>query len=161
MTASLMGRGASPLNSVYASTKHALRSYFASLAAKERSWLRVDLVLPGATATNLWSSSSTSGISGKNDSQNQSLFADDRSKMSVRRYAQLIISSLIGPNFLFYETWITRQPGLLWVYLASHAPSTVEKEWRRRAISLLARYGPSVPIFALFQMPISQLLDRF
>jgi len=28
-------------------------------------------------------------------------------------------------------------------------------------ISLLARYGPSVPIFALFQMPISQLLDRF
>ena len=28
-------------------------------------------------------------------------------------------------------------------------------------ISLLVRYGPSVPIFALFQMPISQLLDRF
>ena len=40
---SLMGRGASPLNSVYSSTKYALRSYFASLAAEERSWLRVSL----------------------------------------------------------------------------------------------------------------------
>jgi len=123
--ASLMARGASPLNSVYSSTKHALRSYFASLAAEERSWLRVDIVLPGATATNLWSSS-LSGTSIKNDSPNQLLHADDRSKMAVQRCAQLIISSLIGPNFLFYETWITRQPGLLWVYLASHAPSTFQ-----------------------------------
>jgi len=107
--ASLMARGISPLNSVYSSTKHALRSYFASLAAEERSWLRVDLVLPGATATNLWSSSLKSGISGKR--HDQSLFADDRSKMSVRRCAQLILSSMIGPNF--GEYWITRQPGLL------------------------------------------------
>jgi len=122
---SLMGRGASPLNSVYSSTKHALRSYFASLAAEERSWLRVDIVLPGATATNLWKSSSTSGITSSNNSPNQP-HADDRSKMSVRRCAQLIISSMIGSNFLFYETWISRQPGLLWVYLASHAPSTFQ-----------------------------------
>ena len=128
---SLMGRGASPLNAVYSSTKHALQGYFHSLAAEERSWLRVDVVLPGATDTNLWNGSSTRGIivSNPNNDKLQSgrtPHADERSKMSVERCAQLIVSSMIGPNSIMFETWITRNPGLLWVFLASYEPMTFQ-----------------------------------
>lgn len=115
---SLMGRGASPMNAVYSASKHAVRGYFTALAAEEKSWLRVDVVLPGAVDTGLWNSS------WKSADDTTQLQADDRSKMKVTRCAQLIISSMIGPSCLFWETWITRNPGLLWVYLASYEPFT-------------------------------------
>ena len=127
---SLMGRGMSPLNALYSASKHALRGYFYGLAAEEQSWLRVDIVLPGATDTDLWRGSSMKGIDGTKEGGDTSntdqkpLHADDRSKMPVHRCAQLIISSMIGPRFLFFESWITRNPGLLWVYLASYEPTT-------------------------------------
>jgi short-subunit dehydrogenase len=123
---SLMGRGASPLNAAYSATKHALRGYFLALAAEERSWLRVDVVLPGAVNTGLWDASwnSKNEDVGEKSSMKQ-LQADDRSKMPVKRCVQLIISSMIGPSYLvFGETWISQNPGLLWVYLASYTPST-------------------------------------
>ena len=135
--ASLMGRGASPLNAVYSASKHALRGYFHSLAAEEKSWLRVDVVLPGAVNTGLWSSASGSwnakttqeksvdGTSNEGHSKTK-LYADDRSKMSVQRCAQLVISSMMGPNYFFFESWITKNPGLLWVYLASYEPMTFQ-----------------------------------
>ncbi len=125
---SLMGRGASPLNAAYSATKHALRGYFLSLAAEENSWLRVDVVLPGATATGLWDASwNRKNESAGEKSSSKQLQADDRSKMSVKRCVQLIISSIIGPKYvLFYESWITRNPGLLWVYLASYTTCTFQ-----------------------------------
>ncbi|KAL3776955.1 hypothetical protein ACHAW5_009287 [Stephanodiscus triporus] len=120
VVSSLLGRGTTALNSVYSASKHALGAYFLTLAAEERSWLRVDVVLPGPVDTGLWRGTSSSapaiGL--------PPLHADDRSKMSVRRCAQLIISGMIGPNSLFYETWVTNNPGLLWVYLASYEPNT-------------------------------------
>ncbi len=124
---SLMGRGASPLNAAYSASKHALRGYFLALATEESSWLRVDVVLPGATDTGLWegswSSKKEEDVDG--NSSIKQLQADDRSKMSVKRCAQLILSSMIAPRYLlFNESWITRNPGLLWVYLASYAPCT-------------------------------------
>ena len=160
---SLMGRGTSPLNSIYSTTKHALRAYFAALATEERSWLRVDVVLPGAVDTGLWegaavtspfsSSSSLSlpisgrtiemtidggdrGGGGGREVEDDTIvkggeapirilpYADDRTKMSVRRCARLIVSSMIGPRVLFHETWVTNNPGLLWVYIASYMPNT-------------------------------------
>ncbi|KAL3810420.1 hypothetical protein ACHAXA_005628 [Cyclostephanos tholiformis] len=162
---SLMGRGTSPLNSIYSSTKHAMRAYFLALAAEERSWLRVDVVLPGAVDTGLWegagiasttpspSSSSSScletdatkigdggrrgggrredddTVAGRRRRMTTTLprpppYADDRSKMSVRRCVRLIVSSMIGPSFLFQETWISNNPGLLWIYIASYMPNT-------------------------------------
>ena len=118
---SLMGRGPSPLNAIYSASKHALRGYFHSLAAEESSWLRVDVVLPGATDTGLWSGS----YDAEKESNNKSgaVHADDRSKMAVQRCARLIVSGILGSNFLFFETWITNNPGLIWVYLASYTPS--------------------------------------
>lgn len=125
---SLMGRGASPLNAAYSASKHALRSYFLALAAEERSWLRVDVVLPGATNTGLWDAS----WNRKNEdvgekSASKQLQADDRSKMSVKRCAQLILSSMLSPSYLLFgESWITKNPGLLWVYLASYTSCTFQ-----------------------------------
>mmetsp|Transcript_4036 Transcript_4036/g.10235 ORF Transcript_4036/g.10235 Transcript_4036/m.10235 type:complete len:409 (-) Transcript_4036:229-1455(-) len=124
---SLMGRGIAPLNGPYSATKHALRGYFYALAAEERSWLRVDVVLPGATNTGLWEGSIAivrNNDDGSSLPKPPALHADDRSKMSVHRCARLIISAMIGPSFLFSETWITRNPGLLWVYLASYEPTS-------------------------------------
>lgn len=125
---SLMARGASPLNAAYSASKHALRSYFLALAVEENSWLRVDVVLPGVTDTGLWDAS----WNRKNEDVGEKSFskqlqADDRSKMPVKRCAQLILSSMIGPKYLlFNESWITNNPGLLWVYLASYTPCIFE-----------------------------------
>ncbi|KAL7497958.1 hypothetical protein ACHAWT_005857 [Skeletonema menzelii] len=121
---SLMGRGAAPLNAAYSASKHALRGYFLSLAAEESSWLRVDVVLPGATNTGLWEASWNSKSEDvEENSSSKQLQADDRSKMPVKRCAQLILSSMIAPSYLlFNEIWISRNPGLLWVYLASYSP---------------------------------------
>lgn len=96
-------------------------------------------MLPGATDTGLWNGSwnaQSTTTSNKidnvgndqqsNNSNNSNLYADNRSKMSVSRCAQLIISSMIGPNYLFFESWITRNPGLLWVYLASYEPMSFQ-----------------------------------
>ena len=129
VVSSIVGRGSSPLNAVYSASKHALRAYFHSLAAEERGWLRVDVVCPGATNTGLWDGSWKSAEGGDRSwnaipQKKQPLHADDRSKMTVQRCAQLMVSSMMGPNFLFFETWITRNPGLLWVYLASYEPMT-------------------------------------
>jgi len=122
---SLMGRGAAPLNALYSASKHALRGYFHSLAAEEKSWLRVDVILPGAVNTGLWNASWNSKNENFGDKTSQ-LQADDRSKMPVERCVQLIISSMIGPSYLFFESWITQNPGLLWVYLASYEPCTFQ-----------------------------------
>lgn len=119
------------MNAVYSASKHALRGYFHSLAAEEQSWLRVDVVLPGATDTGLWSGAYHATTASNNDeedgnSRQRLLHADPRSKMTVGRCAQLIVSSILGPSFLAHETWITRNPGLLWAYLASYAPMTFQ-----------------------------------
>lgn len=133
---SMMGRGPIALNAAYAASKHAVRGYFHSLAAEE-PWLRVDVVLPGATDTGLWEGSYGYGHGATGaapadpggdatDGPRTPLHADARSKMAVGRCAQLIVSGMIGPHWLFFETWIAKNPGLLFGYLSSYAPMTFE-----------------------------------
>lgn len=161
---SLMGRGASPLNAAYSASKHALRSYFLALAVEENSWLRVDVVLPGVTNTGLWDSS----WNRKNEdvgekSSSKQLQADDRSKMPVKRCAQLILSSMIGPYLLFNESWITNNPGLLWVYLASYTTCTFQLMTNIVAplrLSMWKRNGEDALYFpTLFQELLGKLAD--
>eukprot|EP00957_Ditylum_brightwellii_P006966 527523-Ditylum_brightwellii.AAC.1 len=124
VTSSVMSRGPNGLNAIYSASKHALRAYFQTLAAEERSWLRVDVACPGGTATELWDSAAASSSQNVEGNANGiKPYADDRSKMDVQRCAQLVVSGMIGPGFLFHEMWITNQPGLLWVYLSTYAPS--------------------------------------
>ena len=98
-----------PLNVEYSASKHTLHGYFHSLAADEKSWLRVDIVLPGATNTGICDGSfnakttQKNGIASGNDEEHvylnnaqKLLHANDRSRMSVGRCTQLIISNKAG-----------------------------------------------------------------
>jgi NAD(P)-dependent dehydrogenase (short-subunit alcohol dehydrogenase family) len=110
VTASLVSRGGHSLASTYSASKHALMGYFQSLSTEEFPWLRVDLVCPGAVATNLW------------NALGKDVSADERAKVPVRRCVQLMLTGVTGPWLLFYETWISKAPGLLWITLSSYTP---------------------------------------
>ena len=81
------------------------------------------MVLSGGTDTGFWKRAlgGAGSLSDASRSTNEgTIHADNRSKVKVERLAQLIISSMLGPHALFFESWITTNPGLLWVFLASY-----------------------------------------
>ena len=107
---SVMSHGPHGLSSAYAASKAALKSYFHTLSTEEYSWLRVDVACPGATDTGLWANSqSTSTSSG--------------AKMNPERVAHLILTGAAGPYGFFYETWISKAAGLLWLWLSHYMPN--------------------------------------
>ena len=108
--ASVMSHGPHSLSSSYAASKAALKSYFHSLSTEEYSWLRVDVACPGATDTGLWVNSNSQSSAGS-------------SKMTPDRVAHLILAGAAGPYFLFYETWISKAAGLLWIWLSHYMPN--------------------------------------
>jgi short-subunit dehydrogenase len=110
VTASLVAKGAHSLSSSYSASKQALRGYFQTLSTEEFRWLRVDVVCPGAIATDMW------------NALDEKLIADEGEKMSSARFVRLMLTGVIGPQILFYETWISKAPGLLWITLSSFAP---------------------------------------
>lgn len=111
---SLVARGAQSLTSSYAASKAALRNYMFTLSTEESSWLRVDVALPGATDTGLWNSLSSNTTVER---------APEYVKMSPRRVAHLILTGASGPFWLFYETYITKPIGLIWIYLSIYTPT--------------------------------------
>lgn len=115
VTSSVAGKYAVALSSSYAASKHAVQGYFSSLRS-ENPWLRVDLVCPGPIGTPIDKAAVTS---------KQSLSTDDESesKMPVNRCVRLMMSSIVGPKGLFYETWIAQNPVLVFSYLNQYAPS--------------------------------------
>jgi len=110
VTASIMSRGAHSLSSTYSASKHALRGYFQSLSTEEFRWLRVDVVCPGAVATNMW------------NALDKELVSDEGAKLRVDRFVRLMLTGVVGPQVLFYETWISNAPGLMWITLSSYTP---------------------------------------
>lgn len=114
---SLVARGPQSLTSSYAASKAALRNYMFTLSTEESSWLRVDVALPGATNTELWNSLDN------NKSSTVVPPADDAVKMSSQRVAQLILTGAAGPSLLFYEMWVTKPVGLVWIYLSVYTPT--------------------------------------
>ena len=136
VTSSIVAKLGTPLSSSYAGSKHAVHGYFSSLRSEYgKDWLRVDLPCPGPVNTNLSSmavtatptETETETITNagtipvalkKNQIENH-----DEKKMTSERCAGLIISSMIGPPSLFYETWIVEQPTLTVMYIAQFFPS--------------------------------------
>uniref|UniRef100_A0A7S2LBS9 NAD(P)-binding protein n=1 Tax=Leptocylindrus danicus TaxID=163516 RepID=A0A7S2LBS9_9STRA len=114
VTSSVAGKYAVALSSSYAASKHAAQGYFSSLRS-ENPWLRVDLVCPGPIATPI----ARSAVSTKPLPTDE----ESESKMPVDRCARLIMSSIVGPEGLFYETWIAQNPVLVFSYLNQYAPS--------------------------------------
>lgn len=113
VTSSVAGKYAVPLSSSYAASKHAINGYFTSLRSENR-WLRIDLVCPGPVGTSI----ERSAVSEENQMRKDSA----GSKMKVKRCAKLMISSMVGPSFLFYESWLAKQPVLLFSYLNQYTP---------------------------------------
>lgn len=107
---SVMSHGPHSLSSAYAASKSALKSYFHTLSTEEYSWLRVDVACPGATDTGLWKNSYSKSNSGG-------------AKMTSARVAHLILTGAAGPYGLFYETWISKAAGLLWLWLSHYMPN--------------------------------------
>ena len=117
MVSSIIGRGGTALSSGYAASKHALRGYFHSLAAEEFPWLRVDVACPGATDTPMWTALPDTAKHEEEKRQN------GYQKMAVSRCAELILTTAVGPHWLFYETWIADRECLFWVYMSAYTPN--------------------------------------
>jgi len=115
ITSSLAGRLGTPVSSAYAASKHALHGYFASLRAELPS-LRVDIICPGPVDTDIFESSSRPG-----DKKSIPLTIPG-TLMSTQRTGRLILSSMMGPAFLFRESWIARGLSLLVTYLGQYMP---------------------------------------
>jgi len=111
VTSSVMAKGAHSLSSSYSASKQALRGYFQSLSTEEFRWLRVDVVCPGAIATDMW------------NALDHQVASADGEKMNPIRFVHLMLTGVVGPQLLFYETWISKAPGLLWITLSSFTPN--------------------------------------
>jgi short-subunit dehydrogenase len=113
VVSSIMSHGPQSLCSTYAASKAALKQYFHTLSTENHSWLRVDVACPGPTDTSFWQNSgggTTQGTKG--------------GKMTPERVARLILMGVTGPYWLFYETWITKIAGHIFLTL-SHCIPTV------------------------------------
>jgi dehydrogenase/reductase SDR family protein 7B len=108
---SVMAKGGLSLASTYAASKAALRTYFQCLSAEEFAWLRVNVVLPGATKTELWGQ------------LEQDVHPDPGTLMTPERVAHLILKAVSGPYVLFYEVWIAKAAGLLYALMSHYTPT--------------------------------------
>jgi short-subunit dehydrogenase len=111
VVSSIMAKGPQSLASTYAASKAAVKSYFQSLSTEEFSWLRVNLVLPGATRTELW------------DHLQQDIHPDPGTLMTPERVAQLMVKAISGPYGFFYEVWIAKATGLVYAYMSHFTPT--------------------------------------
>jgi dehydrogenase/reductase SDR family protein 7 len=116
VTSSVAGKLPVALSTSYSASKAALHGYFNGLRS-EHKFLRVDLVCPGPVATPIGKAAhgvAPGQVSESNDS-----------KQSVERFTHLMLAGMAGPSVLFYETWISNQPALLFTGLAQYTPGVV------------------------------------
>lgn len=130
VTSSVLAKIPGPLSSSYVAAKHAVQGYFGTLRS-ENPWLRVDLPCPGPIDTPFGTRSRTDA---KHKAEGASASANEnrpppeedlssKAKMSAGRCARLILAGMTGPQALFYETLIMRQPTLGFAYLTQLLPS--------------------------------------
>ena len=128
VTSSIAGKLPVALSTSYAASKAAANAYFAGLRS-ELPALRVDLVCPGPVATAIAVSAHGNsddggrqreqGGDGEKASGGAAAETGDK-KMSVERCAGLMLSAMRGPGFLFYETWISGNPELIFTYVGQY-----------------------------------------
>jgi len=129
LTSSVASKLPLPLGSSYAASKHAAHGYFSSLRSECSSWLRVDLPCPGPISTKFQNKAVSNGKILDNNSNLSETSNETRSddggevKMAADRCAKLIIAGMSGPRFFMEETWISKQPTLLFMYLNQVFPT--------------------------------------
>lgn len=113
VSSSVMAKGPQPLCSSYAASKAALKNYFQTLSTEEFSWLTVQVAMIGGTRTQMW--------------QNLNYGAnkpDDSTLMNPDRVAELLVRAFSSPYWLlFSEVWVTKNIGLLYIYLSMYLPT--------------------------------------
>ena len=111
VVSSVMAMGPHGLCSFYAATKAALRSYFQTLSVEASTWLRVNVVLPGGTASEMW-----------HNKFGDTVRVDPAGLMTSQRVAALTVKAMRGPIVLFWEVWISKIEGLLYVWMSHYCP---------------------------------------
>eukprot|EP00977_Amphora_coffeiformis_P027752 scaffold34638_cov161-Amphora_coffeaeformis.AAC.23 len=111
VVSSVMAMGPHSLCSFYAATKAALRSYFQTLSVETSAWLRVNVVLPGGTASDMWHAKF-----------GDTVHVEQAGLMTPQRVAQLTVKAMKGPIVLFWEVWISKVEGLLYVWMSHYCP---------------------------------------
>lgn len=136
VTSSVASKMALPLGTSYAASKHAVHGYFSSLRSEAGEWLRVDLPCPGPIATNFQSKVIGSTSSTESSKVKKSGNDEESSEvaMPADRCAELILSSMMGPSSMMQETWISRQPTLLFMYINQYFPNL--------SAAILGKVGP-------------------
>lgn len=122
VTSSVAGKMALPMGTSYAASKHAVVGYFTSLRSEYSEWLRVDLPSPGPIATEFHDKVETLSSSSSTSESSSEETDDSETKIPLKRCAQLMLSSMMGPSFIMQETWISRQPTLGFFYLHQYLP---------------------------------------
>lgn len=127
-TSSVASKLPIPLGTSYAASKHAAHGYFSSLRSECQPWLRIDLPCPGPIGTKF----QTKALNKYNNSKQTSLSSsnigsednDSASEVAITadRCARLIVTGICGPKILMQETWISKQPTLLFMYLNQYLP---------------------------------------
>lgn len=116
VTSSVTAKGPQALCSSYAASKAALTNYFQTLSTEEFTWLSVYMVIVGGTKTNLWSH-----LNYNVDQPNE------ENLMDPDRVASLMTRAVSVHSFwgwwMFYEIWITKNIGLLYMVLNMYAPN--------------------------------------
>uniref|UniRef100_A0A7S3PTK4 Uncharacterized protein n=1 Tax=Chaetoceros debilis TaxID=122233 RepID=A0A7S3PTK4_9STRA len=136
VTSSVASKMALPLGTSYAASKHAVHGYFSSLRSEGGEWLRVDLPCPGPIATNFQTKVIGSTSITESSKTKKSRDDEDSSEvaMPADRCAELILSSMMGPSSMMQETWISRQPTLIFMYINQYFPNL--------SATILGKVGP-------------------
>jgi len=132
VTSSIASKMALPLGTSYAASKHAVHGYFSSLRS-ECKWLRIDLPCPGPIATD-FQSNVLNGVTPSSSSSKEEEEDTSEAKMPVERCAKLILSGMMGPASIMQETWISRQPTLLFMFINQYFPNL--------STAILGKIGP-------------------
>ena len=115
---SVSGKMGSPVSASYAATKHALQGWADSLRAEVGSYgITVYNICPGPVATPIEKSVIRGKTAGEGFSENNT----DEGKMAVEAAGEIMLKGLTNDDV--YETWVSPQPVLFFVYLFIYLPS--------------------------------------
>ena len=157
VVSSVMAMGPHSLCSFYAATKAALRSYFQTLSVETSAWLRVNVVLPGGTASDMW-----------HNKFGDTVHVEQAGLMTPQRVAALMVKAMKGPIVLFWEVWVSKFEGILYVWMSHYTPGLFYMSnhivGRIRTIAL-EKYGVdavSIPtlLYILYKEVVGQSLVK-
>ncbi|GAQ79572.1 NAD(P)-binding Rossmann-fold superfamily protein [Klebsormidium nitens] len=148
---SAAGKIPSPLQSVYAATKHAMQGYFRSLYFETHArGINVTIAVPGPIASRVGAGApgSSPEASGANpavhvadptapDVNANEYAEEEKGRMTVERCADLILA---GTAHRLPEIWISNHPVLAFLYVAQWLPELGDLIAKRVGTSRVRRY---------------------